>query len=165
MVLYQLENMATCSILNTQNISKVCIFRDLRSLAFLTSVSQVYFRSTMVCWPCYDWSRITRSSFLTCAKMSVGIDSTLRACSPSKLQYSSTVLWPTRADFRNPQYDLGWNHASRSSFSCLLCICNKQEHETASACHVPTFQCRACNHASVSCYKAASIAICVTVCP
>jgi hypothetical protein len=40
---------------------------------------------------------------LACTKMSAGIDMPPNgACCPAKSQYNSTVLLPTRADFRQP---------------------------------------------------------------
>jgi hypothetical protein len=70
----------------------------------LASVSHGQFSSTKVilCLPCTDRSRMTRSGLSTCTMMSAGIDLPPGAYSPSKSQYGSNVLLPTRADFRQP---------------------------------------------------------------
>jgi hypothetical protein len=75
----------------------------LRSLALLASVSQGQVSSTkaILYLPCADQSTMTRSGLCACT-MSARIDPPPGACSPSKSQYSSTVLLPTRADFRQP---------------------------------------------------------------
>jgi hypothetical protein len=75
----------------------------LHSLALLASVSQEQVSSTkaILYLPCTDQSRMTRSGLCPCT-MSAGIDPPPGACSPSKSQYSSTVLLPKRADFRQP---------------------------------------------------------------
>jgi hypothetical protein len=76
----------------------------LRSLALLGSVSQGQVSSTkaILCLPCTDQSMMTRSGPYACTMTSAGIDPPTGACSPSKSQYSSTVLLPTRANFRQP---------------------------------------------------------------
>jgi hypothetical protein len=76
----------------------------LRSSALLASVSQGQVSSTKVilCLPCTDRSRMTRSGLCACTMTSAGINPQPGACSPSKSQYSSTVLLPTRTDFRQP---------------------------------------------------------------
>jgi hypothetical protein len=76
----------------------------LRSLALLASVSQGQVSSTkaILCLPCTNRSMMTRFGLCACTMTSAGIDPSPEACSPSKSQYSSTVLLPTRADFRQP---------------------------------------------------------------
>jgi hypothetical protein len=66
----------------------------LKVSAFLTSVSQGKVSSTkaILCLPCTDRSRKTRSGLCACIMTSAGIDLSPVACSPSKSQYSSTLL-------------------------------------------------------------------------
>jgi hypothetical protein len=77
-------------------------FAVLRSLALLASVSQGQVSSTkaILCLPCTDRSRMARSGLCAYTMTSARIDLPAGAYSPSKSQYSSTVLLPTRVDFR-----------------------------------------------------------------
>jgi hypothetical protein len=147
-VLNRLENMAPHSnldhIQNTippliaDSSFEVCISRGLTFFGPLgigvPGTSQLYQGYSMrhrLCLPYTDQSRMTRSGLCACTMTSAGIDLPPGTCSPSKSQYSSTVLLPTKADFR--QCDLGRNRASRSTFSGPMCVYNGREHGTASA--------------------------------
>jgi hypothetical protein len=70
---------------------------DFCSSALLASVFQ-----GQVSLPCTDQSRMTRSGLCVCTMTLAGIDLPPGAYSPFKSQYSSTVLLPTKADFRQP---------------------------------------------------------------
>jgi hypothetical protein len=72
--------------------------------AHLASVSQGQVSSTkaILCLPCTNQSMMIRFGLCDCTMRSAGIDLPSGACSPSKSQHSSTILLPTRADFRQP---------------------------------------------------------------
>jgi hypothetical protein len=74
------------------------------SLALLASVSQGQDNLTkaILFLPRTDLSMMTRSGLCACTMTSTGMDPPPGACSPSKSQYSSTILLPTSADFRQP---------------------------------------------------------------
>jgi hypothetical protein len=85
-------------------VSRFAYLVVLRSSAFLASVSQGQVSSTkaILCLPYTDRSMMRRFGLCACTMTSAGIDPPPGACSPSKSQYSSTELLPTRADFRQP---------------------------------------------------------------
>jgi hypothetical protein len=138
MVLYQLGNIFWCSNLYhiqttllpliTQDFLQTCIPRDLTipgliivSITGACKLNQGYSRSTMV-GPVKDgqvWSLCLRHD-----------NPAPRVCSPSKLQYTSTVLRLSRADFRQPAMCF-------KTDSCLQviqvhCGYNEQEHRKVS---------------------------------
>jgi hypothetical protein len=75
------------------------------------SQGQVSLTKAILNLPYTDRSMMTRSGLCACTMTSAGIDPLPGACNPSKSQYSSTVLLPTRADFRE-------------NMSYLIIVCN-----------------------------------------
>jgi hypothetical protein len=73
-------------------------------MALSASVSQEHISWTkdILCKPWSDLLRMTRSGLCVCTMADAKIDLPPGTCSPSKLQYTSTVLRLSRADFRQP---------------------------------------------------------------
>jgi hypothetical protein len=101
--LYRIQT--TIPTLIAQLPLEACIPKDPAIPGLISvSVPGSYVSSTkdILCRPWTDLSRMTRSGLCVCAMTEAKIDPPPGACSPSKLQYTSTVCSLLRENFRQP---------------------------------------------------------------
>jgi hypothetical protein len=113
---------------------EVCIsygFTFLGPLSRVPGTSQLI--KAILCLPCKDRSRMTRSGLCACTMRQAGLTHHPGPAVHPSHSAAQPYSCPQGQTSGNPRCDSGRNCASRSTFPGPMCVYNEQEHGTASA--------------------------------